>query len=592
MEMNQENSKWRLSDMYAADGDWYRELSELKKLSEQLAARKGNAAASAGDLLETIRLYSATFLKASQLGVYAHSNFDQNMADAAAKELMETFESTCSAMNEKLAFLAPELMRYTLADYERYCGELPELKQYDRLAKDFFAKKEHILDDTMEEFMVRMADLSDSYDKIFSDLTVNDTVHPEIDGPDGKKVTVTEANYGGAMISPDRDFRRNFFNTMLGLYGGHINTLTSNYYAYVKSNVYLAKSRKYSSARAQSLAENHIPEQVYDNLVSTVRAGTAPLREYVFLRKQLLGIDDFHFYDFFVPIVPDVDRQYSYEEAEELVLRATAVLGEDYAALMKTAMEDRWIDIYPAKNKVSGAYSTGAYGHHPFMLLNYDSTLDDVFTLAHELGHSMHTWFSNNTQPFLYSDYSLFCAEVASTTNEMLLYHYMLEHAESKELKALLLSKHLDDIRSTFYRQTMFADFEQQTHARAQQGEPLLPQVLCGIHKKLNEDYYGPELVTDDALSWEWARIPHFYRAFYVYQYATGISAAIAISRRILSGVPNAVEDYRKFLSGGHSQHPIDLLRIAGVDMASPKAVQDTIDEFADTLAQLKELLA
>ena len=292
-----------------------------------------------------------------------------------------------------------------------------------------------------------------------------------------------------------------------------------------------------------------------------------------------------------MPLAQEVCRAYPYEEAARLVMEATAPLGEDYAEKMRAALENRWIDVYPKDNKQTGAYSTGTYGFHPYMLLNYDNTLEDVFTLVHELGHSMHTIYSCESQPFVYSDYSIFCAEVASTVNEQLLHHYLLAHCESPALRRLLLAKHLDDLRSTFYRQTMLADFEMQTHAKVEAGEPLLPDVLCGIHAQLNRDYYGPQLVVDDTLSYEWARIPHFYRHFYVYQYATGISAAIAIANRILSGVPGAVEDYKKFLSGGSSQHPIELLRLAGVDMASPQPVLDTVAEFSETLDELKKLL-
>lgn len=333
-----------------------------------------------------------------------------------------------------------------------------------------------------------------------------------------------------------------------------MNTISSNYSAAVRAKVYLAKSRKYPSARASALADNFVPEEVYDNLIENVRAGVGPLQDYVSLRKKILGIPDFHFYDFFVPIVPDVDRSYSYEEGKELVLKAAAILGEDYTTVMKRAVNERWIDVLPGKNKRTGAYSNSCYDEHPYMLLNYTDTLEDVFTLIHELGHSMHSYFSNQNQPVLDADYSIFCAEVASTTNEMLLYHYLLERAETKEQKTLLLAKHLDDIRSTFYRQTMFADFENQTHKLAEAGEPLTPTVLCGIHQKLNADYYGPEFVADPIISWEWARIPHFYRNFYVYQYATGISAAIAISRRILSEGQPAVDDYRKFLATGRQR--------------------------------------
>ena len=370
-----------------------------------------------------------------------------------------------------------------------------------------------------------------------------------------------------------------------------LNTIASTYSYNVKTDVVGARIRKYSSARAAALSGDNIPEEVYDNLIQTVRANTKPLQDYVSLRKQILGIEDFHFYDFFVPIVKDVAREYPYDEGKEIVLKATAVLGEDYNEIMRHGVDDRWIDIYPGKNKMTGAYSTGAYGFHPYMLLNYDNTLEDVFTLGHELGHSMHTYFSQKNQPYLYSDYSIFCAEVASTTNEMLLFHDLLQKAQTDEERALLLSKHLDDIRSTFYRQTMFADFEYQTHKLAEEGAPLLPSTLCEIHRKLNADYYGPEFAADDTISYEWARIPHFYRNFYVYQYATGITAAIAISRRIRELGQPAVDDYRKFLASGSSAHPIELLKIAGVDMASPQPVLDTVADFAETLAELKKAL-
>ena len=305
----------------------------------------------------------------------------------------------------------------------------------------------------------------------------------------------------------------------------------------------------------------------------------------------MLDLDKSYMYDMFIPIVPDVDKKYTFEEAYDLMLKATSILGEDYTELVKRSHDEQWCDVYPKKGKVSGAYSTSVYDVHPYMLLNYTGTLGDVFTLLHETGHSMHSWYSNQTQPFLYSDYTLFCAEVASTTNEMILYHYLLDHAQTKEEKALLLSKHLDDIRSTFYRQTMFADFENQTHKLVEEGQPLLPDVLCEIHRKINEDYYGPGFAADQDISYEWARIPHFYRAFYVYQYATGISAAVAIANRIRKLGQPAIEDYKNFLRAGSSDHPIELLKLAGVDMASPQPILDIIEDFDQTLKQLEELL-
>lgn len=582
---------WNTEDLFPTPEAWDKAMEQLKGLIDELAARRGHFAGSAAELLRSAKLYEDSKIRFRRLALYASCNFDQDMSNGAAKERWGRFLNLNASMEERMAFLVPELMQYDMGTFNAYCKEEPELERYRHLAEDIFSRKEHVLDTNGEEILSRMNDLAGTYGDIYDDLTVNDTEYPTIDGSDGEKVGVTEAGYGSALLSPDRDFRKRYFEALLGTYGKHMNTISSNYSAAVRAKVYLAKSRKYPSARASALADNFVPEEVYDNLIENVRAGVGPLQDYVSLRKKILGISDFHFYDFFVPIVPDVDRSYSYEEGKELVLKAAAILGEDYTTVMKRAVNERWIDVLPGKNKRTGAYSNSCYDEHPYMLLNYTDTLEDVFTLIHELGHSMHSYFSNQNQPVLDADYSIFCAEVASTTNEMLLYHYLLERAETKEQKTLLLAKHLDDIRSTFYRQTMFADFENQTHKLAEAGEPLTPTVLCGIHQKLNADYYGPEFVADPIISWEWARIPHFYRNFYVYQYATGISAAIAISRRILSEGQPAVDDYRKFLTTGGSGHPIDLLRIAGVDMASPKPIQDTIADFSETLAQLKALL-
>ena len=582
---------WNLSDMFADDAAWEKQMQEVRALGEALAARKGKAAEDAPALLETLQLSDELNLKGGQCAVYAECRFHTDMSAARGKEMTGQLQILFTELGERIAFLEPELMRCGRERFDAFCGECPQLSLYRRMMEDLFDRADHLLDDAGEALLTRMSDLGGGYRQVFEDLVINDTPAPQVDGPDGKPVKVTEAGYFSALQNPDRDFRARYYNALLGMYGGHINTLSSSYYGRVRADVYLAKSRRYPTARAAKLAANFIPEEVYDNLISTVRANCAPLQEYVELRKRVLGIEDFHFYDFFLPLTKEVPAEYPFEKAAQLVMEATAPLGEDYAQKMRAALENRWIDVYPKDNKQSGAYSTGTYGFHPYMLLNYDNTLEDVFTLVHELGHSMHTMYSCESQPFVYSDYSIFCAEVASTTNEQLLYYYLLDHCDSDDLRRLLLSKHLDDLRSTFYRQTMLADFEMQTHARVEAGQPLLPDALCDIHARLNRDYYSPQLVVDKTLSWEWSRIPHFYRAFYVYQYATGISAAIAIANRIRSGVPGAVEDYKKFLRGGSSEHPIELLRYAGVDMAQPQPVLDAVAEFAATLDELKKLL-
>lgn len=587
----EDQMRWSLREMFPADEDWNREMEQASEVAKALAGRKGHLAENAEALAETARLYLELEEKLYRLMVFANSNFDQNMADPAAKKLYETAQNQSTAIGEALSFMAPELMKYSMEDFNRYCEEKPELKEFAHFAEDFFARKEHILSDEMETLLVRMNDMGESFSKVFEDLTVNDMEFPMIQTLEGESIRANEANYAMALENPDPAFRRDYYKGLLGTYQKHINTLTSIHYGSVKNDCFTAKSRKYASARAAALFANHIPETVYDNLLETVRANVEPLHEYVVFRKERLGLDTLYFSDLFVPLVQESARKYTYEEAQKLVLDAVSVLGEDYTALIQKAFDERWIDVYPREAKRTGAYSTGAYKCKPYVLLNFTGTLDDVFTLAHELGHSLHTWFSNENQPLLYSGYSIFCAEVASTLNEQLLSRWLFEHSTSKEEKALLLCKRLDDIRSTFYRQTMFADFEYQTHKLVEAGEPLVPETLCGIHRKLNEDYYGPELTVDDYLSCEWARIPHFYSAFYVYQYATGIAASTAIAHRIFTEGASAVADYRKFLTTGGSGHPIDLLKIAGVDMASPKPVLDTIETFRTTLQELKALL-
>lgn len=587
----EDQMRWSLREMFPADEDWNREMEQASEVAKALAGRKGHLAENAEALAETARLYLELEEKLYRLMVFANSNFDQNMADPAAKKLYETAQNQSTAIGEALSFMAPELMQYSMEDFHRYCEEKPELKEFAHFAEDFFARKEHILSDEMETLLVRMNDMGESFSKVFEDLTVNDMEFPMIQTLEGESIRANEANYAMALENPDPAFRRDYYKGLLGTYQKHINTLTSIHYGSVKNDCFTAKSRKYASARAAALFANHIPETVYDNLLETVRANVEPLHEYVAFRKERLGLDTLYFSDLFVPLVQESARKYTYEEAQKLVLDAVSVLGEDYTALIQKAFDERWIDVYPREAKRTGAYSTGAYKCKPYVLLNFTGTLDDVFTLAHELGHSLHTWFSNENQPLLYSGYSIFCAEVASTLNEQLLSRWLFEHSTSKEEKALLLCKRLDDIRSTFYRQTMFADFEYQTHKLVEAGEPLVPETLCGIHRKLNEDYYGPELTVDDYLSCEWARIPHFYSAFYVYQYATGIAASTAIAHRIFTEGASAVADYRKFLTTGGSGHPIDLLKIAGVDMASPKPVLDTIETFRTTLQELKALL-
>ncbi|MBQ3120698.1 MAG: oligoendopeptidase F [Peptococcaceae bacterium] len=582
---------WDLTHMFESVKAWREGMEEARALADELAEMQGTITKDADTLYLALSRNDKLGEKLTALFVYAKMYFDQNMANGEAKDIYESADSIYTAIAEKLSFLEPELLELTPEIFAAYAQQNEALQLYGFMMEGLFEQKNHIFNQQIEEILSKMGALGNSFEKIYDDLTVNDIVYPTITTPEGEEIEVNNNNYQVALIHPDAAFRYEFFTKLLGVYGQHINTITSAYYGSVKNDVFVAKSRKYDSARAMALSGNHIPEEVYDNLVVTVRKQAGPLQEYVTLRKEVLGLEEIHFSDLFVPIVPGIDRTYTYEEAQNIVLEATAVLGEDYTAVLKEAFDNRWIDVYPAKNKATGAYAIHSYGYHPFSLLNFTGTLNDVFTIAHELGHVMHSYYSNKHQPYVYSDYCIFTAEVASTVNEQLLFDYLYKNSQSDAEKALLLCNQLDNIRSTLYRQTLFADFENMTHNMVEQGMPLLPDVLCEEYSNLYKIYHGEDFVIDDVLRYEWARIPHFYRAFYVYQYATGISAAVSISKKILNGEPDAVANYRHFLSCGGSDYPINLLKIAGVDMAAPQPVEDTLQYFQNVLDELKPLL-
>lgn len=583
-------NNWDLRKMFPTDKDWYDRLEYVKGIVDELCKRKGGCAINPTQLLKTAKQYFEINEKLYELQVFANSNFDQDMSDKKAKHLYEVCQNEVTSIGERLSFLAPELMQYNMETFNKYKNECEQLKEYEFFAENFFAKKKHILSKDLETVLVRLNDIGESFSKVYEDLTVNDFEFEEITTPKGETIKADEANYQVALQSHDRKFREKYYKSLLTTYKKHKDTITSIYYGSVKNDVFTAKTRKYDSARSMSLFANHIPQEVYDNLIQTVEENTKPLHDYIKYRKEKMNVDDIHFYDLFVRLVNKGSKTYTYEEAKQLVIKATAILGEDYTKLVKRAFDERWIDVYPKPNKRPGAYSTGSYKSYPYILLNYTGTLDDVFTLAHEVGHSIHTYYSNQNQPYQYSSYSIFCAEVASTLNEQLLSKYLYDNAIDDNEKAILLDKKINDIRSTFYRQTMFASFENTTHKWVEDGTPLISTKLCKLHSDLNKLYYGDDFVVDEQLSYEWARIPHFYTAFYVYQYATGISASIKIAKNIFENGKSAIDDYKKFLKGGSSKTPIDMLKVAGVDMANKDAILATTEDFANTLKLLKKL--
>lgn len=581
-------STWNLNDLYMNQQDYLADLEKIRSMAEEIAAHKGYLAHSAKGLYDLLTLNDKMGILLERVCTYARLNFDSDMGDPERKDLYERLDYLLNTLGEKLAFIEPELLQMDEASFAAFVKEKPELAHYQWMMTKLFRQKDHVLSAEEEELMTRMGSVAGSFDKIFDDLTVNDIDYPIIKDDKGADIVANEANYRKALESEDRDYRARFYDAMLGTYKSFINTIASTLAGNTKYYVLAAKSRKYQSSLHKALAPNNIPIAVYDNLITTVRQQLKPLQDYLKLRQELLGYDDLHFYDLFVPLIKGRSRSYTFEEARDIVLEAVLPLGADYQKSMRRAFDERWIDIYPNKGKATGAYATGVYGVHPYSLLNFNGTLDDIFTLAHELGHAMHSYYSDSNQPFVDASYSIFTAEVASTVNENLLFHYMLNKSQNPEEKVDLLSSHLDGIRSTLYRQAFFADFERTMHQMVETDEPLVPNVLCDKYRALYEIYYGPDFTIDESLTYEWSRIPHFYRPFYVYQYATGISAAISLAKGVLKDGEPAVKAYLGFLKSGGSKDPIDLLRAAGVDMSTPQPIIDAVKDFQETLNTLK----
>lgn len=582
---------WDLSMLYQSQEEFEAAMQEVDDIAQKIAQKKGRLASSASTLYEVLTLMDNLGIKVEWTASYAKLAFDVDMGNAKARQNYERIDNLLKRISDRLAFYEPELLKMEPAVFAEYKKAVPELATYAFMFEKLFKQKEHILSTAEEEILTRMDSLGSSFHKIYEDITVNDLNFPEIEGEEGEKIIANEVNYRRALTSYDRNLRGRYFRALLNTYGSHINSLTSAKLGNLKYRLFVARTRRYASAREMSLQSNHIPLEVYDTLLATVRSNVQLLQRYFALRAETLGYKDLHFYDLFVPLVPDINYKYSYEEAKEIVLQALAILGEDYQSVLREAFSNRWIDVYPNKGKVPGAYANGIYALHPYSLLNFTGTQEDIFTMAHELGHVMHSYYSNKNQPYVNSNYVIFTAEVASTVNEYLLYHYLLARTSSREEKAYLLSSHLDSIRSTLYRQTFFADFEAHMHQLVEEEKPVTPEYLCTAYKKLYEFYHGSQFVVDEELTYEWARIPHFYNSFYVYQYATGISAAITLAKKILAGEPGALEAYLDFLSQGGSDYPINLLKKAGVDMSTSTPIILALQDFSETLDLLKTTL-
>lgn len=582
---------WNLESIYANNELWEEDYAALEKDAAEFAKLKGAIEADVSKIPAVLDAYYGLHRRLSKLSVYARMRFDQDTTDSTYQTMSAKIGSLGVKIGAASAFVEPEILSYSKEQLEAAEKENERTAYYGRKIEEMLRGQEHTLDAEKEELLAAAGDMAEAPDDIFSVLMNADMKYPDIVLEDGTHLPLTNSTYISYMESPDRAVREGAFKTLYGQIASLKNTFAAIYRGNLKQAKFYAQSRKYSSARAMYLADSNVPESVYDNLLSAVHEALPMMYRYVAVRKKVLGVDKLHMYDVYTPIVAAQNQTYEFEQAKQMVLEALKPMGEDYLSHAREGLENRWIDIYPNKGKKGGAYSWGCYDSQPFILLNYTKNLDSVFTLIHEMGHSIHSYYSIIAQDYAYSDYKIFVAEVASTCNECLLMHDLLKKTTDKEQRKYLLNHYLDSFKGTLFRQTMFAEFEKTAHDYCAQGKPLTAEALSQMYLELNQKYFGPDMEKDEEIAYEWMRIPHFYTPFYVYQYATGYSAAVALSAKILKEGKPAVDAYMSFLKGGESKDPIDLLKMAGVDMTTEKPVADALALFGELVAELEALV-
>lgn len=582
---------WNLESIYANNELWEEDYAALEKDAAEFAKLKGAIEADVSKIPAVLDAYYGLHRRLSKLSVYARMRFDQDTTDSTYQTMSAKIGSLGVKIGAASAFVEPEILSYSKEQLEAAEKENERTAYYGRKIEEMLRGQEHTLDAEKEELLAAAGDMAEAPDDIFSVLMNADMKYPDIVLEDGTHLPLTNSTYISYMESPDRAVREGAFKTLYGQIASLKNTFAAIYRGNLKQAKFYAQSRKYSSARAMYLADSNVPESVYDNLLSAVHEALPMMYRYVAVRKKVLGVDKLHMYDVYTPIVAAQNQTYEFEQAKQMVLEALKPMGEDYLSHAREGLENRWIDIYPNKGKKGGAYSWGCYDSPPFILLNYTKNLDSVFTLIHEMGHSIHSYYSITAQDYAYSDYKIFVAEVASTCNECLLMHDLLKKTTDKEQRKYLLNHYLDSFKGTLFRQTMFAEFEKTAHDYCAQGKPLTAEALSQMYLELNQKYFGPDMEKDEEIAYEWMRIPHFYTPFYVYQYATGYSAAVALSAKILKEGKPAVDAYMSFLKGGESKDPIDLLKMAGVDMTTEKPVADALALFGELVAELEALV-
>jgi len=581
---------WAIEDLYASDELWEQELATLAADKDRLVSYAGKIAGSAEMLYKYLYDMEHVDEKAHKLGNYCMRKADVDTRDATYQAMTGKFMGVAVALSSACAFDTPEIMSISDEQLDAYYKECPELERYRRYLTNMRRRKEHILSPAEEKLLASAGEMAQAPDSIYGMLADADLTFPDALDSEGKPHAVSQGTFVPCEESTDRVLRKNAYENLYHRFAEFKNTAASVLNAQNKQLKFFAEARKYDSAFEASLDATNVPTSVYLNLIEAVHNNMDKMHRYVRLRKKLLGVDELHFYDVYAPLLADVDKKIPFADAKQTVYDALAPLGDDYRKILKEGFDSRWIDVYQNEGKRSGAYSAGG-AVHPYVLLNYSGTLDSQFTLAHEMGHALHSYLSTKTQNPIDAHYVIFVAEVASTCNEALLMEYLLKKTTDKKERAYLINHFLEQFKSTLYRQTMFAEFELNIGKMVQAGQTLTAENLCAEYRRLNELYFGPDMVVDDEIAMEWARIPHFYYNYYVFQYATGYSAAIALSRRILNEGAPAVKDYIEFLSGGCSKSPIDLLKGAGVDMTGPEPVNAALELFGTLLDEMEALM-
>lgn len=582
--------KWDTEKIYKTDEEFYKEVEEVKNLIEKTKAYKGKILQSADSLYDFLKTDEKLERKFSKLGVYASLKSDEDTRVAKYQEMSKIADNLFANLAQELSFITPEILSEDYKKVQTYIEEKEELKIYDHYFEDLFRNKDHTLGENEEKIIASFAKLSQNPQNTYMIFSNADLKFPKVKKGD-EEIQITDANFTNLELDSNREFRKEVYEKYYTVYKQFENTAASLLDGEMTANNTIAKLKKFDSARAMSLFSNNIDEKVYDNLVEVIHDNIEIHRDYTSLRKKVLDLDDLGFHDIYLPLVEDYNKTYTFDEAKELILKALAPLGEDYIKKAREGFDDRWFDVMENEGKRSGGYSSGSYDTEPYILLNYNDSLDSLFTTAHELGHSMHSYYTRKTQPYIYGDYSIFLAEIASTTNELLLLNYMIDHAKDEKEKAYLLNHYVNSFKSTVFRQTMFAEFELEANKLVENSMPVTAEKLNQIYHDLNVDYFGKDIEVDKYISTEWARIPHFYMFYYVFQYATGFSSAVSLSEKILHGDEKDLEKYLNFLKAGKSKYPIEVLKDAGVDMTKKDSLQKAMDACKEKLEELKKSL-